>query len=384
MTRRRAVVGGGVLVLGAAGGIVLWRGSASENVSPEARLLIQKGLDALQNNDALDTQDPGSTLQAIALLTDATEAAPRSATAWGGLAMAYAVRKRNAPLAERPGLDARSRSAAKTALALDPNESRALGSLRLLDSVYRSWSAAERADRHALAKNPRLPILLFIMSDVLGSVGRWREAVQFSSKFDRRNFLIPGADRKVIIDLWSAGDLPAADKALETAVQHWPQHPQIWRTRLAYLMYSGRPTETLDLVRRSGDHPLELSADFLDTIRVTAEALAGQRNAGEAVGKNLEYLKAHPSFALQVAQACVALGAFDQAFELLHGYYFSEGRWLSVAPPGGDQDRTTSRLFQPPMRGIWADRRFEQLLQRIGLTEYWRRSGTVPDFRDES
>lgn len=378
--RRTILAAGGAAALVGAGGFAVWRYRQPE-MSPEAKLLLQKGMDALQQNDALDPQELGTTAQAIALLTEAAQAAPESATAWGALAMAYAVRRRAISPPERPGLEERSRSAAKVALELDSNEHRALAAQRMLDPEYRNWLAAERADREALSKNPRLPILLFILSDLLGSVGRWRDATELSKRFDRKKFLIPGADRKVIINLWASGDLHGADEAVEAAVQSWPQHPQIWRTRFAYLMYTGRPVEALALLREGTERPIELSAEFIDAIRATAEALAGQRDAASAIKQDLDYLDSNPKVALQVAQACVALGAQDQAFALLDGYYFGEGEWSRLAPAGGDQDRLTSPLFQPPMRRVWQDPRFDRLLDRIGLTTYWRQSGTVPDFR---
>lgn len=379
--RRRFLITGGAVAAVGALGFAGWREIAQPRVSPQAQLLIDKGLDALQNNDALDTQNTGSTMQAIALLTDATQAAPDSAVAWGALAMAYAVRKRAAPLAERSGLDARSRSAARAALGLDPRETRALGALRLLDPVYRHWADAERADRLALRQNPKLPILLFVMSDMLGSVGRWRDAVQFSKRFDRKSFLIPGAERKLIIDLWSSGDLAAADAALDDAVRHWPQNPQIWQTRIAYLMYSGRAIDALTHLQSGSERPSELSPAFLDTSRAIAQALAGQRDRAAAVAATLADLGDNPSAALQAVQACASLGAGDEAFALLDGYYFADGKWARLAPAGGDQDRVTSPLFQPSARALWADPRFAQLTARIGLDGYWRQSGTAPDFR---
>jgi hypothetical protein len=381
LNRRAAIIGGGALAAGAVAGVALWRRPNSAEESPEVQLLLQKGFDALQNNDALDPQDPGSTAQAIALLTEATHVAPRSATAWGALAMAYAVRKRAVSLPERPGLEARSRAAARTALELDPREARALGALRLLEPVYRNWLAAERGHREALSKNSQFPILLFILSDLLGNVGRWSDAAELSKRFDRKRFLIPGADRKVIMNLWGAGDLQGADRAVEAAVLRWPQHPQIWRIRMAYLMYSGRPTEALALFREDAERPLELSAAFMNAVRVTAEALAGQRDASDAIRQDLAYLDKDRKVALQVAHACAALGKPDQAIVLLHGYYLGEGEWKRLAPPGGDQDRITYPLFQPPMRNLWRDARFNALLERIGLNGYWRQSGTVPDFR---
>jgi hypothetical protein len=219
------------------------------------------------------------------------------------------------------------------------------------------------------------------MSDMLGSVGRWREAAQFSKRLDRSKFLIPGADRKLLIDLWASGDLQAADQFLDVAVRQWPQHPQIWRTRLAYLMYSGRPNEALAVLRDEEGYPPEIKPDFVEAVRGTAEALAGRRPASDAVGRDLDYLRTNSSVALNVAQACVALGAAPAAYAIFDGYYFGEGEWRGVAPIGGDEDRITNPLFQPVMRRLWREPAFGRLLQRIGLEDYWRQTRTLPDFR---
>ena len=378
--RRELILGAGAAAI-AGGGYFAWQGVDRPAMSPQAQLLLERGMAALQDNDALDPQGPGSTRQAIALLADATDAAPQSATAWGALAMAYAVRKRVAPLAERPGLDMRSRSAASRALQLDAREPRALGALRLIEPVYRHWLSAEEADKAALRKNPKLPILMFVLSDLLGNVGRWKDAADRSRQFDRRKWLIPGADRKVIVDLWCSGDLQGADAALATAVQRWPQHPQVWQTRIGYLMYSGRPAEALELLGGGAERPLEITQDYADAVRATAAGLAGKMSTSAAVESDLQFLTRNPQTALQVAQACAALGSADDSFAILDGYYFGSGKWAAVAPAAGDDDRITSRLFQPPMRTLWQDKRFAALLQRIGIEDYWRRSGTMPDFR---
>ena len=380
-SRRQLILAGGAIAGISALGAAAWQMLDRPEVSPQAELLLRKGLDALQQNDALETQDPGSSLTAIALLSEATQAAPESAIAWGGLAMAYAVRKRVVPLAERPGLDARSRAAARTSLDLDPTEGRALAALRMLESSYRNWRAVERGNREALKVNPRIPILLFIMSDLLGNVGRWTDATLLSNRFDRRKFLLPGADRKVIINLWASGDIHGADRALDMAVKQWPQHPQIFRTRIAFLMFTGRAAEALEILRRQSDWPVEIRPEYISAVRATAESLAGHRPPSQAVKAALDYLESTPSAALQVAQACVVLGSAPTAFALFDGYYFGEGEWSRLAPIGGDQDRITSPLFQPAMSGIWRDRQFDRLLDRIGLNAYWRQSGSGPDFR---
>jgi tetratricopeptide (TPR) repeat protein len=379
--RRQLLIAGasvaGLSSLGFAG----WRALQRPEISPQAQLLMQKGFDALQDNDVLDPGGPGSTMQAIALLTQATAAAPDAAVAWGGLALAYAVRKRTVPGTERPGLDLRSRAAAKRSLEIDPREGRALGALLLLDPVYRHWQERERADRAAVRENGSIPLLFSITADLLGNVGRWNDALSFSRNIDRNHFLIPGAERKYIVDLWASGDLQAADNSLQTAVERWPQNPQIWRTRVPYLMYSGRPAEALDLLREGAERPTDIDDGLVRALRSVAEALAGERPSGSAVQDTLAFLRPNHRAALRVANACCALGALDDAFEILDGYYFGEGKWAAVAPTAGDADRITDPLFLPPMKPAWTDRRFDSLLTRIGLASYWRATGTQPDYR---
>lgn len=377
--RRRLLLAGGAAAVLGVGGFAVWR-DRRPSISPEAELLIQKGTDALQANDALDPEDEGSTAQAISLLTDATRLAPQSDLAWGALALAYAVRRRSAPVADRPGLEARGRGAAEAALRVDPREPRSLAALRLMSPVYRNWLDAEQGARRALSKNPKFPILLFVLSDVLGSVGRWREARELSNRLDRKKFLLPGAERKAIINLWSAGDLQAADEAIKAAVERWPKQRQVWRTQIAYLLYSGRASEALAILNDVQERPLDVSPGVIVAASATARALTGEISQQEGIAANLAYLKTNSGSALAVAQASAAMDDATTSFDLLSGYYFGEGQWAGLAPPAGDQDRQTSTLFQPPMRGLWKDERFATLVRRIGLTAYWQRSGLRPDY----
>jgi tetratricopeptide (TPR) repeat protein len=378
--RRTLLLAGGAVAVLSAGGFAFWR-QRKPPISPEAQLLIQKGLDALQANDALDPEDEGSTAQAIALLTDATRLAPQSELAWGGLALAYAARRRSAPADQKAGLEARGRVAAEAALRLDPSEPRSLAALRLMSPVYRNWLEAEREARRALSKNPTYPILLFVLSDVLGSVGRWRDATELSNRLDRTKFLLPGAERKAILNLCAAGELQAADEAIKVAAERWPQQRQIWRTQLVYLLYSGKPSEALAILNDPDKRPLDVLPDAIEAASATARTLTGQISREQGVAANLTYVKSNPGRALVVAQACAAMGDPANAFELLDGYYFGEGLWASLAPAAGDTDRQTSPLFQPPMRSLWHTPQFTDLLNRIGLTSYWSSSHTVPDFR---
>jgi tetratricopeptide (TPR) repeat protein len=384
LNRRHMLLGGSAVAAVAAvaaGGFTWWRGFAPNQPSPEAQLLLEKGSNALQTVNAFDPKNPAAAAQAVAILTSATRLAPDFPAAWGELAMAYAVRKRGAPPPERAGFDSRSRSAAKRAFDLDPNEPRAIGALRLLEPVYRNWLAAERADRQALRVQPRFALFVFLLAYVLGSVGRWRETAALSRKFDRTKFVIPGADRQVIINLWSAGDLPGADDAIRAAVDHWPQHPLIWSARIDYLTYSGRPSDALELLGNQSERPPGMTREAIDALGATAAALAGRASAADAVNRNLVLLKLDAAAVFAATHAATALGDAQTAFALLRGYYFGEDEWARLAPIGGDPDRQTAFLFQPPMRNLWRNPSFDALLERIGLNAYWRQSSTSPDFR---
>jgi len=83
---------------------------------------------------------------------------------------------------------------------------------------------------------------------------------------------------------------------------------------------------------------------------------------------------------LPIAQACAAMGDLATSFALLDGYYFGRGEWAALTPAGGDPDKLTGPLFQPPMRALWKDPRFSALVRRIGLPNYWQRSGALPDY----
>jgi hypothetical protein len=150
------------------------------------------------------------------------------------------------------------------------------------------------------------------------------------------------------------------------------------------LLFSGRPAEGLDLLANLSERPPDTAEDLVGAFRATGEALAGRRQSSEAVYACLDYLKTRPAAALQVAQALVAVDAQEIALELFEGYYFSRGEWAELAPPGGDEDRLTSPLFQPPMRALWGRPPFERLIERIGLNNYWRQSRTAPDYRKQA
>ena len=386
MGRRTVIVGSGAAAL-AAGAAIYWGWPASRYEPPaEAEVLRQKAFAIMQDGR------PAEQNQAIIYLTEATRIAPDYASAWGGLALQYAIRKFQVPPVARPGEEARCRSAVQTALKLDAKEPFSHCAIVLLIPVYRHWSEVEQQARKLIGKITPIPLVYHNVGDLLVDIGRSSDSIELYDQIDRNMFLIPLSERMIIQALWNAGSLQLAEKRLDEAFQRWPQHYAIWNLRVAFLTYSGRADEAVRMFEDSSRMPVGYSADFARAGLATARAMAGTMSPGEAIKLNLEilrtgspdvlsYLNRKLSLAQQVAQGCAALGDKNTSFALLNGYYFAEGEWAGVAPAAGDMDRSTFGLFEPPMRNLWTDPRFEVLTRRIGLEKHWRATGKQPDFQ---
>lgn len=80
------------------------------------------------------------------------------------------------------------------------------------------------------------------------------------------------------------------------------------------------------------------------------------------------------------------LGATDRAFDLARACYLEQGPviaamdWRPGQPAMQDQRwRKTNMLLAPTAAGMQRDPRFVPLMQQMGLADYWKRRGVVPD-----
>ncbi|HJS41778.1 MAG TPA: toll/interleukin-1 receptor domain-containing protein [Sphingomicrobium sp.] len=387
--RRTMIMGAGAATVVAGAGFFAIQSLREYKPPAEAEVLRQKALAIMQDGR------PTEQNQAIIYLKEATRIAPDFAAAWGGLALTYALRKYQVPVAARAGEEARCRSAAQTALDLDSKEPLSHCALLLLKPVYRHWGEVEQAGRALIGRIPPLPLVFHNVGDLLVDVGRNSDSLAVYEKIERKEFLIPLSERTVIQALWNAGELQRAEERLDEVVARWPQHYAIWHLAAAFLTYTGRADEAVRMLEDASVRPTGVPDDQLDAALITARAMAGSVAPAEAIRANLKsletgspdvltYLNRKLSLAQLVAQRCAALGDKDSAFALLDGYYFEEGEWARVAPVAGDMDRSTSALFEPPMKNLWTDFRFARLTRRIGLDRYWQAAGKTPDFQRKS
>ena len=375
---RRAIFGAAVgAVVAAAGGSAWWVASRRKP-SAEAVRLTDHAMSSFVEYRGADLNP-----QILADLREAVRIAPDYATAWGGLALVFAGRYEVAPRAQRPDLAARVRSAAARALALDPKEPRASMALLGLSTAFGRWADYETQARSLLEPTHRHPIVVGSLGGVLQDVGRWRESAPLYDEVDHDLLTNPIGHCRYVMALWGSGQFDAAELAVADAVQRFPRHPATWSAQIRILMYGGEPDEAIRRAQDSNSRPPETTAGELVPLIAAAGAIrsGSTADAKAAIQLNLQALPAIRDV-FGVTHRLAALGAKEDAFSILEGYFFRRGPWSGISP---DQDRGeggfwTPPLFEPPMRPLWQDRRFTNLTRRLGLNAYWDRTNSRPDF----
>ncbi len=378
--RRLALAGGAIAVGAAAIGTAFWARSPGHLPNAEARAFYEQGMQA-QYQGMTDTSD-----QAEAYFRQAVEADPIWADAWGALAMSYRHLLDGESDREQWSLVDRAVSAARRALALDPDNGEALVALALIPAPFRNWAATEALYRQLLTRFPKAFVLRGHLSRLLQDVGRFDEAVTISRIQVKQQPFINGASVTQVRALWGAGRLHEAENESARGIKRWPRHAAVWSTRLALLTYTGQAGAAIALASDIENRPPGLSPSWFDVSVAIARALHGRspQEVDAARGKVLALLPGQGDFGITTAFPFFAtIGDLDTAFALTDAHFFDQGRFASPVPhPVGKLTRRdTSFLFRPTAAALRGDKRLADVLERVGLETYWRETGTTPDYR---
>ena len=213
------------------------------------------------------------------------------------------------------------------------------------------------------------------------------EALSFARRSVEIDPLNPLGWSEFAVVLAYAGQTEESDVALDQGVRRWPGHPGLWFARYALFLYSQRFSEAAEFARDSDNSPIPWPPHIPGTYGGLAEALAKNDASGIATGRAYfrgvlrkdepGTLEAAPRFSTLLA----ATGAREDALIAYEAYLFGGDLFgRKVAPPRASEARFTGGLFSPPMLAQ-RDARFARLLERAGLEEYWKQSGSQPDFR---
>lgn len=376
VSRRVWLVGAAGTAVAVAGlSVALWPTAAEKDAAElEGRAKVALA-DMLPSRDA----------EAIALLTEAAALDPRRATIWGTLALAHQRAVEMGPSSKAWVSLERTTTAARQALALNPGNADAFIALALVTPVYRNWLAAERSYEALSTRFPDHAPLLAGYAKMLAEVGRFDAAMALFDRVFRLEPLGPAWHWRRGMGLWAANRPKEAVELLERALRVWPQHPSIWAVAFWVNAYTGSPDRSLAILARPAASGLPQSQH--DFMRRSAEALAGSRSyrRTETLARNRETAARSTSAAEHAMAVAAALGDDAEAMAIARAYHFGEGFTVGDSrleagthmPP---DRRKTLPLFWPPMARVRRTSEFGNLVQRLGLNEYWAASGSWPDY----
>jgi DNA-binding winged helix-turn-helix (wHTH) protein/tetratricopeptide (TPR) repeat protein len=377
---RRAVLGTGLAAAAAASGaIVLWTSRRSER-DPAERMMEESRL-------AMRAGTPETERQAISLLERAVSESPTNGAAWGLLALSRArADEHSTTLTPSSAQDVRS--AADRALQLDETNADARAALAIAVPYYGDWFEAERRFDAVLKDSPNHVFTRDSRTFFLGAVGRMRESALSRLTFSRDDAFDANFQYRHIYALWFLARIAEADRAAARGLEMWPKHPGIWFARLWVLAGTGRFDRALAHIDDEPSRPT-LPPTMFATLKVGLTASKNRQRAEVLAATKLVMTGVERSVAA-VVNAMMLLNlmdATDAAFDLARAYYLEQGpiiaamQWRPGQPDVPDQRRRkTNMLFTPTAAAMQKDSRFLPLMEEMGLADYWKRRGVVPDF----
>lgn len=369
--RRRLIAGIGATAIGAAAGGALWLKPWRHRPDPEAVELVKRG-DLAQR-----ASRPDQTRQAVTYFERAVRIDPKYGAAWGALALSFTHGLDGFSEAQKASLPERTRSAARRALELDPDNADAQLALACVTPLYRNWKQKEPELRrvrdafpdHWLA-NGRLAILYY-------QVGRLMDGAELHLGVIKRDPLIPGPYAFAGTALSCAGRIQEADAVFKEAADRWPANPFVWGAKFRHLLFTGRPGSAAALVMDPEARPSGLTDADVEPLLGLARAAEHRRP--EDVEAALRYAtaagKEEVESIAEVAPIFALLGRIDLTFESLDRYFLDRGPFGPSSPIGPYTRRYTDFLFTAPMAAARADERLAALTRAIGLDHYWRSKG---------
>jgi DNA-binding winged helix-turn-helix (wHTH) protein len=384
VSRRRSLVIGGGAIVAAAGAGLAWKMLDQPDIPPEAARLHEQGWDALREG----TVD--QLANASAKFRSAVEIAPNVAKFWGSLAFAYQLQAQSSPAVQVAALRAKGVAAARRAFALDPDDPDAIASEIVSIRLFQNWQAYERASRAAVARAPHHPGVNGALSGMLAQVGRLRESVPYIERAVAAQPMAPRLRVSLVNAYWDVDRIEEAEKAIEEAYRLWPRHYAIWFSRFYFLAFNGRPLESLAMIADEGSRPIGIPEWNFETTALQATALANPDSevVETAVDKTLAMARRAVGFAEGAIRFLGVINRMDAAYSVIEGYYFDRGFALGDRRYSQEQgvyaaqkQRHTYMLFAARTSPLRRDPRFGPLLVELGLEDYWRATGTKPDFR---
>ena len=215
-----------------------------------------------------------------------------------------------------------------------------------------------------LARYPRNPFLLAARSWQLRSVGRMEEAARTAGKLASLYPDSAAANTEYAQSLMSSGRVQQARNVLERALKSAPGAANLQGARWRLEMRYGDPKVALDIGRTT---TAVVDAPMVNFLQARINPTKG--NIDRAIADFMSAYRADPRDPDLVAQALGGFGRTEEAIQFLLAY-----------PLGSNSGDSAEMLFRPHMRQVRRDPRFILIAHNFGITDYWIKTGILPDF----
>jgi hypothetical protein len=177
----------------------------------------------------------------------------------------------------------------------------------------------------------------------------------------------PPKTAKVALIYANTGNLPAARRTIEKAIQIWPSHSGVRTVRQYIAGFYEQPSAALAVFDLLDTQVLPDESNAVWRSFVEARAAHSERVTGAAILKIREAADQNNISRETEIMMLAGLGETKQAIE--------------AANSALDHQQLQSWfLFAPVTRNLRQDPGFVPLAARMGLIKYWRETGKRPDF----
>jgi len=308
------------------------------------------------------------TTKAASILEDVTKRAPRFRPAWAKLLIAATNRYQGLSDEDKKANALDLQKLITAARKLDPEMPEAyVAEIELLPGGTFDRQV-ELIDR-AVKAEPDNVYVLAARSLVMLCVGRMETAVEDARHAASLEPLSPAIRSAYLQALIYSGQTDVARSELVRAGRLWPDAATIADARNRLELRYGNLAEAADAAKmiQSG----KLDSDRMTEAFVRARLNPTKPNVDRAVSLAKSEYQAHPGTD-QMGELIITLGEFDRTDELV-GY-------LMAVKDKSQIPYFVETMFRPPLADLRGDPRFMNVAARLGLLNYWQRSGNWPDF----
>ena len=317
----------------------------------------------------------------IPILRQVVARAPDFAAGHSHLAVALAGSVPEALPGDRSRMVAESQAEARRALALDPKSGEAYLALQVV-APLRAWQAREALMLRGLSVDPDFPYLNSQYSVFLAQVGRNEEALAVAERAEALNPLFVFASANKAKRQMALGRIEQARSTIDHAARLWPESPITNLGRFYAAALTGSTADARDLLDDPKTRPImatNVDVGVWDAVLRVRDSKDSSQTKG-AAQTVVAAAETGRFDRLDAVLALALLGDVDDALLQAERYY---GPGRLNATLGRDSTLDMAILFLPAARVVRRDPRFMALAVKLGLVDYWRKSGKWPDFCNE-